>query len=140
MIQEMSCGIMPLRKNQDGEYEVILVQSKKGRHRWFPKWWVEEQELPIETAKREVQEETGITFDYIDPKVFKEQYQFARNEKPVDKQVWYFVGIVENNKVTIDPKEIKAYIRLLLKQVREKLTFYSTRRVRDKALKYLLNG
>lgn len=138
MIQEVSCGIIPLFHNPDGEYEVLLVQNKWGRHRWFPKGHSEEDESPIQTAAREVHEETGISFVQVDEKIFREKYQFSRKDETVDKHVQYFVGVTEDNHVTIDPKEIKAYVRLPLDQVREKLTFYSTRRIRDSVLKYLL--
>lgn len=92
----------------------------------------------MQAATREVKEETNIDFAQVDTKMFQEKYQFLRKGETVDKRVQYFVGIAQNNEVTIDPTEIKAYIRLPIHQVKDKLTFYSTRKTREGIRKYLL--
>lgn len=138
MGKEISYGIIPLFHSPQWDYEVLLVQHKKGRHRGFPKGHGETDETSMETAQRECAEETWLSFAYIDPKMFKEHYQFSRKGDPIDKCVEYFIGITDDNEVQIDEKEIKAYVRLPLDQVRKKLTFYSARRVRDGAFRYLL--
>lgn len=138
MSKETSCGIIPLREKPDGEYEVLLIQNKLGRHWSFPKGHVEAGEIPMQTAKRECREETWLQFTYIDPRTFSEQHQFPRKEEIIEKHVHYFIGITADNNVTIDPKEIKAYIWLPLNEAKDKLTFYSDRQLRSKVLKYLL--
>ena len=137
MTKEVSCGVIPLYKNSDGEFEVLLIKNKMGRHRSFPKGHVEAGETPMETAKRECREETGLQFVTIDDKIFSEQHSFPRKGETIEKHVHYFVGITESNEVTIDPKEIKDYLWLPLEATKKQLTFFSDRQLRDKVLKYL---
>lgn len=138
MTKETSCWIIPLYKNPDGEFEVLLIQNKWGRHRSFPKGHVEAEESPMQTAKRECREETGLQFTTIDEKIFSEQHSFPRKEEKIEKHVHYFIGMTDNNEVTIDPKEIKAYRRLPLMEAKKQLTFFSDRQLWDNVLKYLL--
>ena len=137
MTKEIWCGIIPLYKNSDGEYEVLLIRNKRGRHRWFPKWHQEPWETLLETAIRETHEESGLTFSYIDEKIFEDQYTFTRKEESITNYVNYFIGIAQDNIAKIDPVEIKDALRLPLHEVKKKLTFYNDRQLRDKVLKYL---
>ena len=137
MTKEVSCWIIPLYQTPDGEFEVLLIKNKIGRHWSFPKGHVEKGESPIETAKRECKEETGLEFVTIDTKIFSEQHSFPRKEEMIEKHVHYFIGVTESNEVTIEPREIKEYMRLPLTEAKKQLTFYSDRQLYDKVLKYL---
>lgn len=57
-IEEMlSCGFVLVREAEDGCYTLML----RAYHHWdFPKGLREDGEQPVEAAKREVAEETGI--------------------------------------------------------------------------------
>ena len=63
---KLSCGIVIARQNGD-EWLTLLLRAY---HNWdFPKGICEEGELPIDAAKREVEEESGIVelqFDWGD--------------------------------------------------------------------------
>lgn len=137
MTKEVSCGIIPLYKNPDGEYEVLLIRNKHGRHRGFPKGHQEEWETLLQTAVREAQEESGLKFTYIDEKIFEDKYTFTRNGQSITTYVNYFIGIAKNNVTKVDPVEIKDSLRLPLHEVKKKLTFYNDRQLRDKVLNYL---
>ncbi len=137
MTKEISGGIIPLYKNPDGEYEVLLIRNKRGRHRWFPKGHAEAGETLLQTATREAQEESGLTFTYIDEKLFEDRYTFVRKGETILTQVNYFIGMVKDNIAKIDPVEIKDSCRLPLREVKKKLTFYNDRQLRDNVLKYL---
>lgn len=57
MEQKLSCGIVAVRKTDNG-WETVLLRAF---HHWdFPKGIREEGEDPVEAALREVHEETGI--------------------------------------------------------------------------------
>lgn len=138
MNKEISCGIVPLYKNPEGEYEVLLIRNKRGRHRGFPKGHQEEWETLMQTAMREAQEESGLVFTYIDEKVFEDKYEFTRNDQTITTYVYYFIGIAKDNAAHIDPVEIKDFCRLPLHEVKKKLTFYNDRQLRKKVFTYLL--
>lgn len=59
--EEKSCGAVIWRKTKSG-HEYLLAQHG-ARHWSFPKGHVENDETEVETAKREIWEETGLTVD-----------------------------------------------------------------------------
>jgi len=138
MTKEISCGIIPLRKNPAGEYEVLVIQHNRGGHRSFPKGHVEEWETFLQTAIRECREETGLEFTEIDQKQFHDQHQFLRKETTIDKHVYYFVGMTLDNAVTKEEREIKNYVRLSLQKVGSQLTFPSDKELWTEVYDYLL--
>ncbi len=56
---EKSCGAVVRRKQEDGNWEYLLVRHNAG-HWSFPKGHVEEGESEADTALREIREETGL--------------------------------------------------------------------------------
>ena len=60
MNYEKSCGAIVFRKFH-GNIELLLIKHANGGHWSFPKGHVEEGETEVETALREVHEETGLT-------------------------------------------------------------------------------
>ena len=60
MTLEKSCGAIVFRKFH-GNVEILLIKHANGGHWSFPKGHVEEGETEVETATREIFEETGIS-------------------------------------------------------------------------------
>lgn len=59
IVREPTSGGIIFRKNKDGEVEILLTADSKDR--WtIPKGHIEPGEKAIETAKREIGEETGL--------------------------------------------------------------------------------
>jgi 8-oxo-dGTP pyrophosphatase MutT (NUDIX family) len=59
VVRETTSGGIIFRRNLDKQLEILLIQDAKNR--WtIPKGHVEEGEEPKDTAKREIQEETGL--------------------------------------------------------------------------------
>ncbi len=54
-----SYGVIPVFKNESSFY-ILLVKNSKGGHWGLPKGTPEKDEKPIDTARRELFEETGI--------------------------------------------------------------------------------
>lgn len=103
MKKETSSGsvIFSLR---DGEYYTLLTQNLKGRHWSFPKGHVEGSETLLDTARREVLEETGVSVNPING--FKSSVEYRVGPHTV-KTVWYFVSIVDPDvKFTPQPEEV----------------------------------
>lgn len=64
---EKSCGAVIFRRIEN-DIEYLLIFNKKGDaagHWGFPKGHVEKNETELQTAKREIFEETGLTPEFI---------------------------------------------------------------------------
>ncbi len=88
MKQEKSCGAVVFR-TVGAEIEILLIRHKNGGHWAFPKGHVENGETEVETARREIWEETGLC---VEPDTgFREMVTFS--PKPhVMKDVIYFAA------------------------------------------------
>jgi bis(5'-nucleosidyl)-tetraphosphatase len=96
--KEHSYGIIPLRHVR-GKWEVFLVQHLNG-HWALPKGHPEPQETALETAKRELFEETGLEVKRLIPiEPFRESYEFDRNLEHIQKTVTYFLAEVSGTEV-----------------------------------------
>ncbi|MFA5652123.1 MAG: NUDIX domain-containing protein [Candidatus Paceibacterota bacterium] len=59
MKKVIAYGAIPIFKDQN-EYKILIVKNTKGKHWGLPKGTHEKGETPLETATRELREETGI--------------------------------------------------------------------------------
>lgn len=113
----------------------LVIKHKKG-HWSFPKGHANNGESKLETALRELKEETGISEVNLIKKsvLLKESYKFA-NGKGVKilKKVNYFIGEAKNKKVKIDYYEVINYKWCTLKAGMEKITFNESRNILKKA-------
>ena len=102
MKSEKSCGALVYRKRED-HLELLVLKHKYGAHWSFPKGHVEAGENELQTALREVKEETGLTIDLHEG--FRESVEYY--PKPsVKKQVVYFLGYSDGNHVKRQEAEI----------------------------------
>src|SRR5260221_4761568 len=93
MKQDQSYGIVPLRKTN--AWQVLLVRHKSG-HWTLPKGHPELNETPLECAKRELFEETGLTVQkLLNETTLVEEYQFMSRSIRIHKRVDYFIAEVE---------------------------------------------
>ena len=102
MAYEKSCGAIVYRKFH-GNTEILLIKHVNSGHWSFPKGHVEEGESEIETAAREILEETGIDV-IIDPS-FRETVSYSP-KKDTMKDVVYFIAKARNFDFTAQPEEI----------------------------------
>ncbi len=103
---QKSCGIVPVRI-VDGEPLYLLLNSglvRNPKATWeFPKGSMEEGESPIQTARRECREETGLTeVEVIEGYYALDGYNFRREGRRIQKRVAYFLGLVA------DPSGLKS--------------------------------
>ncbi len=92
MIHEKSCGAIVYRKFH-GNTEILLVRHINSGHWSFPKGHVEKGETEVETARREIMEETSIDV-IIDP-TFRETVTYSPRRDTV-KNVVYFLAKAKN--------------------------------------------
>lgn len=111
MLREKSCGVVPFRE-EDGEIRYLVISSAvtKREHWEFPKGGVEEGEREVETALRELWEETGVSDVELLPG-YREpiRYIYRRAEGLVFKQVVYFLGRVNDPRITPREEEVKDF-------------------------------
>lgn len=138
MLEDFSCGVVPCRV-VDGTREFLLVQHKAG-HWAFPKGHPEAGETHLETARRELAEETGISRVKLDEaKAFEEVYTFTkRSGKQVRKKVLYFVGEVgAGHSVRLQEAEVSDYAWGDEVATRKRMSFDEGRRLLDAVLRHL---
>ncbi len=102
MENEKSCGAIVYRKYH-GNTEILLIRHINSGHWSFPKGHVEGNETEIETAHREVLEETGIDA-IIDP-TFRETTTYCPKKDTV-KLVVYFIAKAKNTDYVPQEEEI----------------------------------
>ena len=108
MLTDQSFGVVPVFREAGG-LKFLLVQHHAG-HWGFPKGHPEEDETPVETARRECLEETGVELsELIESPAFEEVYSFRkRSGKPVQKTVTFFVGFAASMEAVKQEEEIAA--------------------------------
>ena len=137
-MREQSYGVIPIYVI-DGEKYFLLIQQYSGS--WaFPKGHSESTETPLQSATRELEEETGITnCDILDDRTFSEDYVFMRNKKLIRKNVTYYIGFVKNQDVKIQIEEIKNYRWAKEEEAINLITFKQTKLILKDAIEYLKN-
>ncbi|MGC9031606.1 MAG: methylated-DNA--[protein]-cysteine S-methyltransferase [Minisyncoccia bacterium] len=140
---ERSAGGIVFRKT-NGDIQYLLLHYPKGsrtkKDYWdFPKGHVEKGEKLIETAKREINEETGLNdIKIIDG--FKEtiKYYFYSQGKRVLKFVTFFLVSTNQEEITISKEHI-GFTWAPFKEAIKILTYDNAKSVLKKANDFLIN-
>jgi 8-oxo-dGTP pyrophosphatase MutT (NUDIX family) len=135
MIDERSYGIIPLQC-QGGEWRVLLIQHHAG-HWSFPKGHLEQGELPLQAAERELLEETGLAVQsLLSVESFSEKYKFSRKGALVRKTAEYFPALV-TGVVLIQSSEIKNSQWLPLEKASELITFQEGKEISRRVIEFI---
>ncbi len=102
MYHEKSCGAIVYRKFH-GNTEILLIKHINSGHWSFPKGHVEGDETEIETALREIKEETALDV-LIDP-TFRETVSYYP-KRDTQKTVVYFIARAKNYDFAPQAEEI----------------------------------
>ena len=134
MLREKSCGALVYRKRKE-IYELLLIKHKSGGHWSFPKGHVESGENELQTALREIKEETGLDVRLMDG--FRQSAEYF--PKPhVKKQVVYFLASPEaDDTVTKQEEEISDYRWCLLDEADGLVTFRNDKNLIREAKRFL---
>ncbi|MFZ3020041.1 MAG: NUDIX domain-containing protein [Minisyncoccia bacterium] len=135
-----SFGIIPIFKN-GGEFKTIIVKNKNGDHWGSPKGTPEGSETAIETAKRELMEETGIVnVDIREDKTFLEKYPFEREGTMYNKTNLYYLGFVNEMLIGEYSDEIAEVKWVSFDEAKEVLTHQTAKDVMSEVEKFLINN
>ncbi|WP_296628766.1 NUDIX domain-containing protein [uncultured Negativibacillus sp.] len=133
---EKSCGAIVYRKNRS-QIELLLIKNRYGGHWSFPKGHVEGQETEIQTALREVKEETGIDINI--QKGFRQMVEYY--PKPnIRKQVVYFLGEAKTTQFKRQEEEISRIIWTEIHKAYHMVTFKNDRDLISIAMQNLQKG
>ncbi len=135
MKKERSAGAVIYRKEGDNIYFLLLWYP--AGHWDFPKGNIEPGEKEIDTVKREVYEETGITdLEFIFG--FREtiRYFYFRNKEKISKEVIFYLARTNQKDVKIS-YEHKGYEWLPYEKALERITYDNSKDVLRKAYNYL---
>lgn len=118
---EKSCGAVIFKDEL-----VLLIQNKKSKHWSFPKGHKENNETDLETAYREVLEETSLNI-LIDPTKFEViNYMPAIN---VSKDVVYFKATYSQGELIPQESEIIGIGWFKIEDALQKITFDQEKQV-----------
>jgi 8-oxo-dGTP pyrophosphatase MutT (NUDIX family) len=135
---EKSCGLVVFNSNK-----ILLLKYSanntqgEGGHWDFPKGHVEQNETELETALRELEEETGISkVEIIDDFRHSISYTFSRRSESISKEVIFFLASTVDKRVTLSHEHID-YAWLDFNNALEKLTYENARQILKKVLPYI---
>lgn len=135
MTFEKSCGAVVIRK-KDNKIDTLLIQMLGG-HWSFPKGHVENNETEIETALREIKEETNL--DVVVDTRFREITTYSPKPE-VLKDVIYFIAISKSDDYTIQETELKAAKWVDIYEAVSNVTYEDDKKILKKAIKYIENN
>ncbi|MEG4030147.1 MULTISPECIES: NUDIX domain-containing protein [unclassified Microcoleus] len=119
-------GIVPIF-GKEADALFLLIQHQAG-HWAFPKGHANPGESPAETARREFEEETGISdFEMLDEPSFTEHYSFVKDGEPIEKTVTYFLGFVNSMEVVLQVEEVQNSAWLSFEEAVKRITFDANR-------------
>lgn len=110
IVNDKSIGIIVFLFKDEQIYFLLIRHS--GGHWAFPKGHPDKHETEIQTARRELLEETGIKeLELISDKILLEdRYKFSGHKgELIHKTVYYYIAEVKNDFVKVDGEEISAY-------------------------------
>lgn len=133
---EESFGIIPL-KHELGKWKVLLILHQGGHHWAFPKGHGNPGESPIQSAQRELKEETGLeVYKLLQDEPLIERYRFQRQRQTIFKTVLYYPALVQGN-LKLQVEEIQDAKWVLLEAAVLHLTFKEAKRMCQKLLIFL---
>lgn len=130
--REKSCGAVVYNPERQSFLIIKMLNGNWG----FPKGHTENQETDIQTAIREVTEETGIKIEILDG--FKKSIKYIPFPE-VLKEVIFFIGITKEEKVVIDKGEIEDYMWCSYEEALKMITYKPQRDIMESSLQFIKN-
>ena len=129
MLHEKSCGAIVYRRFH-GNIEILLIKHVNSGHWSFPKGHVEGDETELETARREIKEETGL--DVILDQTFRETVSYSPR-RDTQKIVVYFLALASNYDFVPQEEEIAEIRWVDIIRATHMLTYENDKTIVNKA-------
>lgn len=129
MLHEKSCGAIVYRRFH-GNIEILLIKHINSGHWSFPKGHVEGDETELETARREIKEETGL--DVILDQTFRETVSYSP-KRDTQKVVVYFLALARNYDFVPQEEEIAEIRWVDITRATRMLTYENDKTIVNKA-------
>ena len=129
MLHEKSCGAIVYRRFH-GNIEILLIKHVNSGHWSFPKGQVEGDETELETARREIKEETGL--DVILDQTFRETVSYSPR-RDTQKIVVYFLALARNYDFVPQEEEIAEIRWVDIIRAARMLTYENDKTIVNKA-------
>lgn len=136
MITEKSCGAIVYTKDHDN-IEYVIICSKEGIF-GFPKGHMEGNETEIETALREVAEETGLAVKLVRGFKTEDTHTFNRNGETRLKHIVYFLGEYSAQTPTAQETELNGVYLMDYETAMSLFQYESSKRLLTEAHNYLM--
>ena len=128
MKYEKSCGAVIFDNDK-----ILVIKQVKG-HWGFPKGHVEEGETEVQTAIREIKEETNLDVKIDESKRFVERYS---PEEGIEKDVVFFVAKKVGGEIKVQEEEVTETKWVAPIEAMEILTYESSKRILEKVMESL---
>lgn len=129
-----SCGFIVYKTVENTNY-YLIIQSTNGDI-GFPKGHMEDGETELQTAIRELKEETNVDVEIIEG--FRKQIEYPLPKRPdVIKQSVYFLGRAVTDDVICQEGEVINAAFVSYDDAMRTLTFEDTRRLLEDAKTYV---
>jgi len=133
LTNEKSCGAIVYRKFH-GNTEILLIRHVKSGYWSFPKGHIEDGETELETAVREIKEETGL--DVFVDTGFREIVTFSPR-RDAQKTVVYFVAKAKSHEISPQASEISETKWVEINKATEHLTYDNDRIIVNRAKAFI---
>ncbi|OEG71870.1 hypothetical protein ATZ36_12190 [Candidatus Endomicrobiellum trichonymphae] len=145
MLKEFSFGAVIYKMKNDNPL-FLLVNSKRSGIWGFPKGHIENGESEIETARREIFEETGIkNIEFI--KNFRQEDVYIINgaasrtdERQVEKHSIYFLASALEDALDFDKNEILELKWANINQAQDLLSFANQKKIINSSYNLIIGG
>ncbi len=127
-----SAGGVVTREGPGGEPEVVVCLRNRGRLVCLPKGTPEADEEPLQTALREVREETGLSVEAVAP-LGDIQYWFAERGARVHKTVRWWLMRATGGSVDDHDEEFEVVKWVPIGEAANTLSFVDERNILAKA-------
>ena len=129
-----SCGFVVYKQIGNENY-YLVIKSLNGDI-GFPKGHMEDGENELQTAVRELKEETNVEVNVIEGFKYQIEYKMPEIIDTI-KQVIYFLGICVKDDIICQEKEVEEARFIRFEEALEVLTFQETKNILNSAQEFI---